>query len=129
MPSFNQPTDIFKTDGTIGIAYGGDNESWTINLGVFVGSQSNVGIKSTFNDSALINNGNIFSGSTLGVDFLGNNSVITNNAGHSIAGRSIGIDVGGPHARALGGEQACRRAAEARAGAADPDCTIGEASS
>jgi len=95
MPTFNQPTDVFKTDGTIGIAYGGDNESWTINLGVFVGSQSNVGIKSTFNDSALINNGNIFSGSTFGVDFLGNNSVITNNAGHSIAGRSIGIDVGG----------------------------------
>jgi hypothetical protein len=95
MPTFNQPTGIFKTDGTIGIAYGGADDSWTINLGVFVGSQSNVGIKSTFNDSTLINNGNIFSGSTFGVDFLGNNSVITNNAGHSIAGRSIGIDVGG----------------------------------
>jgi Ca2+-binding RTX toxin-like protein len=85
MTNFPQPTDITETTN-VGITYASNNDSWTINTGIIVSSSDNIGVLSNKNGSTLINKGNIFSGSLVGVYFNGNNSHITNNSGHNIAG-------------------------------------------
>jgi hypothetical protein len=90
-----QTTSIFTSDGTPGIEYADENLTWTIADNVFVGSNNSDGIFSGLSGSTLINSGIIFSGRFAGVFFTGDNSVITNNAGASIAGLLLGIEVQG----------------------------------
>jgi hypothetical protein len=90
MTNFTQSTDITETTN-VGIPYANDSDSWTIDTGFIVCSTDNIGVFSDKNGSTLINNGNIFSGSLVGVYSSGSASVITNNSGHSIAGQQSGI--------------------------------------
>jgi hypothetical protein len=82
MTNFTQSTDITETTN-VGIPYANDSDSWTIDTGFIVCSTDNIGVFSDKNGSTLINNGNIFSGSLVGVYSSGSASVITNNSGHS----------------------------------------------
>ncbi|MGH6736813.1 MAG: calcium-binding protein [Methyloceanibacter sp.] len=80
-------TDIFNTS-TPGITYAQDNETWTVNPGVFISASGAEGVFSNKAGSTLINNGTIFSGEyvTAGAKFTGADSSITNNDGGVIAG-------------------------------------------
>jgi Ca2+-binding RTX toxin-like protein len=85
-----QSTDKNETTDP-GILYTLPDETWTINSGVVVSSLDNAGVFSDLSGSTLLNNGNIFAGTTFGVDFTGADSAITNNRGHSITGLTDGI--------------------------------------
>ena len=89
-----QSTDKLETTN-IGILFTVADEMWTINPGIFVSSQAAIAVESGQSGSTLINNGNILSGSSVGVLFFGANSAITNNLAHFIAGNTFGISVAG----------------------------------
>ena len=86
-----QSSDVF-TDTDPAIRFDRDDESWTISAGVLVASGRSAAVISSFDQSALFNNGTILSSSDnfAAVD-LGNDSSITNAIGARIIGSRTGI--------------------------------------
>ncbi len=88
-----QQTDIYNP-GAPAITYAGAGKTWTIANGVLVGSGSAPAVYSTFNGSKLINKGDVFSSSNLGVYFqAAKNDTVVNKAGASIIG-TYGVILG-----------------------------------
>src|SRR5690348_11341214 len=87
-----QSMDIFA-DAFPGIEFDTDDETWTIDPGTLVSSSNNSGVFSRHSDSALLNQGSIFSTSqsVAAVEFTGDNGLISNAAGASIIGTDDGV--------------------------------------
>src|SRR5262249_24550095 len=82
-----QERDLFK-DADAAIAFRQANQTWTITEAVLVSSSKNNGVFSEFDDSTLVNNGNILSGAAnaAGVEMIGADSLVSNAAGARIVG-------------------------------------------
>lgn len=97
--SMTQNDDVFN-DTAPGIAFTADDQSSTISADVLVSSGSNDGVFSSFNHSALFNNGSILSSAEFGagVQLNDDDSLVSNTLGARIIGAQSGVSVDGDNA-------------------------------
>ena len=91
-----QDTDLFA-DTHSAITFDVADETWIVTAGVLVSAASDDAVFGELGFQSLVNSGSILSAgaSGAGVEMLGDNSFISNNAGARIIGAAFGVIVDG----------------------------------